>query len=227
MTKSIFITATGTDVGKTYITGLLAKKLNENGFNTGYYKSALSGAYYDSNNNLIVGDAQHVKDTAHLDDTIEEMVSYVYKNAVSPHLATKLEGNPLELERVKSDFKKISQKHDYMLVEGSGGIVCPIRYDDTQKIFLEDIIKALNLDTIVIADAGLGTINYTVLTIKYMNNIGIKSKGIILNHWTGSTMELDNVKMIEDITKVPVIATVEDDCSNIQIDCNRLISLFS
>ena len=99
MTKSIFITATGTDVGKTYITGLLAKKLNENGFNTGYYKSALSGAYYDSNNNLIVGDAQHVKDTAHLDDTIEEMVSYVYKNAVSPHLATKLEGNPLELER--------------------------------------------------------------------------------------------------------------------------------
>lgn len=227
MTKSIFITATGTDVGKTYISGLLAKKLNENGFNTGYYKSALSGAYYDDKHNFIVGDAQHVKDIAHINDTIEEMVSYVYENAVSPHLATKIEGNPLDMDKVKSDFNNISQKHDYMLVEGSGGILCPIRYDDTHKIFLEDIIKALNLDTLIVADAGLGTINYTVLTIRYMENIGIKAKGIILNNWTGSTMELDNIKMIEDMTKIPIIATVEKGCTDIQIDCKKLISLFS
>lgn len=227
MSKSIFITATGTDMGKTYITGLLAKKLNENGFNTGYYKSALSGAYYDDNHNFIVGDAQHIKNVAHINDTIKEVVSYVYENAVSPHLATKIEGNPLEINKVQSDFNRISQKHDYMLVEGSGGILCPIRYDDTNKIFLEDIIKVLNLDTLIIADAGLGTINYTVLTVRYMENIGIKCKGIILNNWTGSIMELDNLKMIQDLTKIPIIATVEKDCTDIQIDCEYLVSLFS
>ena len=227
MSKNIFITATGTDIGKTYITGLLAKKLNQNGFNIGYYKSALSGAYYDDNNNFIVGDAQHVKDIANIKDGINEMVSYVYENAVSPHLATQMEGNPLEIEKVKSDFANVSKKHDYMLVEGSGGIVCPIRYDDTKKIFLEDIIKALNLDTLVVADAGLGTINHTVLTIKYMESVGIKVKGVILNNWTGSTMEIDNAKMIEEITKIPVIATVEKNCIDIQIDCEYLVNLFS
>ncbi|MCC8068999.1 MAG: dethiobiotin synthase [Ruminococcus sp.] len=227
MSKNIFITATGTDVGKTYISGLLAKKLNDNGFNTGYYKSALSGAYYDSNDNLIVGDAQHVKDIANLKDSINEMVSYVYENAVSPHLATQIEGNPLEMDKVKYDFEKISLKHDYMLVEGSGGILCPIRYDEEHKIFLEDIIKALNLDTLLVADAGLGTINYTVLTIKYMESINIECKGIILNRWTGNQMEVDNVNMIQNITKVPVIATVPNGCTDINIDCKHLISLFS
>lgn len=227
MAKSIFITATGTDIGKTYITGLLAKKLHENHINVGYYKSALSGAYYDDNNNFIVGDAEHVKSVANIKDSIEEMVSYVYENAVSPHLASQIEGNPVDIQKVKSDFERVSKKHDYMLVEGSGGILCPIRYDDTCKIFLEDIIKVLNLDTLLIAGAGLGTINSIVLTIRYMESINIKCKGIILNNWTGSLMEKDNLKMVQELTNIPVVATVPNGCEDIPMDCEVLTSLFS
>lgn len=227
MSKNIFITATGTDIGKTYITGLLAKKLSNNGFNIGYYKSALSGAYFNGNHELIPGDAEFVKSMGNISDDFHEMVSYTYENAVSPHLASQIEGNPVDIKKVKSDFEKVSKKHDYMLVEGSGGILCPIRYDDTHKIFLEDIIKTLSLDTLLIADAGLGTINYTVLTIRYMESINIKCKGIILNHWTGSTMECDNIKMIQDMTDIPIIATVQKDCIDINIDCEYLISLFN
>lgn len=226
MSKNVFITATGTDIGKTYITGLLAKKLYENKINVGYYKSALSGAFYNANGNLVVGDAEHIKKMGNITDTIEEMVSYVYENAVSPHLATQIEGNPVDIEKVKSDFNKISHKHDYMLIEGSGGILCPIRYDNTCKIFLEDIIKALNLETILVADAGLGTINSIVLTIRYMESISIKCNGIILNNWTGSVIEYDNAKMVQELTNIPVVARVPNGCDDIPIDIDVLIKLF-
>ena len=66
MTKAIFITATGTDVGKTYISALIVKKLRELGYNCGYFKPALSGAEI-INGELIPGDCKFVIDTAGID----------------------------------------------------------------------------------------------------------------------------------------------------------------
>ncbi len=58
------------------------------------------------------------------------MVSYIYKTAVSPHLAAQREGNPVEMEKVQADFKAAQAKYDYLTMEGSGGIICPIRWDE-------------------------------------------------------------------------------------------------
>lgn len=206
MAKTIFITATGTDIGKTYVSGLIAKHIKDKGLNIGYYKAALSGS-----NDIKDSDAWYVKQQADLPDSYDEMVSYTYKHAYSPHLAAQIEGNPPDIKIIKNAYKDISKKHDYMIVEGSGGIICPIRYDNNQKIFLEDIIKELNIPSLIIADAGLGTINSTVLTIEYMRSKNLKINGVILNRFEAENeMHNDNKKMIEDMTGVKIIGVVID-----------------
>ena len=206
MAKALFITATGTDIGKTYVSALICKQMKEEGFDIGYYKAALSGS-----NDITDSDAWYVKERANLTDSYEEMVSYTYKHAYSPHLAAQIEGNPPDMKVIKKAYKNISKNHKYMIVEGSGGIICPIRYDDNKKIFLEDIIKQLNIPSIIIADAGLGTINSTVLTIEYMRNKNLKINGVILNRFEiTNEMHDDNKKMIEDMTGIKIIGVVMD-----------------
>ena len=220
MAKALFITATGTDIGKTYVSGLIAEYMKNKGLDIGYYKAALSGS-----SDIKDSDAWYVKEKANLSDSYNEMVSYTYKHAYSPHLAAQIEGNPPNIEIIRKAYKNISEKHDYIIVEGSGGIICPIRYDDNKKIFLEDIIKQLNIPSIIIADAGLGTINSTVLTIEYMRNKNLKINGIILNRFEiTNKMHDDNKKMIEDMTGVKIIGVVMDGI--LKLDDKNLDNLF-
>ena len=100
MSKKIFITGTGTDVGKTYVTGLIVKKLWENKRNAAYYKAAMSGNDRGVDGSLLAGDALHVKTVSGIAQPINEMCPYLYETAVSPHLAARMEGNPVELQRV-------------------------------------------------------------------------------------------------------------------------------
>jgi len=81
MSKKIFITATGTNIGKTFVTALIVKKLRDAGYNAGYYKAALSGAEI-TENGLIPGDAYYVNKIANINETMDNLVSYVYKEAV-------------------------------------------------------------------------------------------------------------------------------------------------
>lgn len=225
MSKGIFITATGTDIGKTFVTGLIVKLLRENNINASYYKAALSGAEI-IDGQLIPGDAKYVCDVSKLDEDPKSLVSYIYKTAVSPHLASQIENNPIELTKIKSDFEKMKNKADYITVEGSGGIVCPIRMDE-HLILLKDIIKQLNLDIIIIASSELGTINDIVLTVEYAKANNINVKGIILNNYDENNfLHLDNKKSAELLTKVPVIATVKKNDTALNIDVDKLMKLY-
>ncbi|ADG71836.1 dethiobiotin synthase [Brachyspira murdochii] len=221
MAKVLFITATGTDIGKTYVSALICKQMKEEGFDIGYYKAALSGS-----NDITDSDAWYVKERANLTDSYEEMVSYTYKHAYSPHLAAQIEGNPPDMKVIKKAYKNISKNHEYMIVEGSGGIICPIRYDDDKKIFLEDIIKELDLPCLIVADAGLGTINSAVLTIEYMKSKKIKIKGIILNRFEeANVMHEDNKEMIEKITNIKTVGII-DSVNNMELKADNIHSLF-
>lgn len=225
MTKGIFITATGTDAGKTYVSGLLVKKLRDSGINCGYYKPALSGME-EKNGKLIPGDVDFVLKTAGIDDEPSKYVSYSFKPAVSPHLAAQIEHNPIKLSKIKADFDNIKQNFDYIVVEGAGGIICPFNLS-TEKILLPDVIKELNADIIIVAPASLGTINSTFLTVEYAKSQNINVKGIILNNYTdGDIMQEDNKKVIEDLTGVKVIATVKENEKDLDIDTASLQSLF-
>ena len=160
----------------------------------------------------VAGDADYVKRIANLSDTQEQLVSYVYKEAVSPHLAARKEGNPVEIAKVKDDFDAARSRHEFIFAEGSGGIICPIRYDD-QKIFLVDIMKTLDLPLVIVTTAALGSINACVLTVEYARSRGLDVRGLIVNRYGSSgnqEMEDDNIRMMQDLTGLEILAKVKN-----------------
>lgn len=226
MSKNLFITGTGTEIGKTYVTALIVKKLAETSESTAYFKAAMSGNEKRKDGSLIPGDALKVKTMSGIKQSLEEMCPYVYETAVSPHLASKIEGNPVDMKKVLYSFDKVSKKYEYVTIEGSGGILCPLRFDE-QKISLEDFIKEKDFNCIMIADAGLGTINSVVLTAEYMKNKNMNLVGIIFNHYQeGNILHEDNIFMCEYLTKLKVIAKVKDDDNDIDIKIEDLKSLY-
>lgn len=226
MSKSLFITGTGTDVGKTYVTGLVIKKLKDSGVNAAYYKAAMSGNERRTDGSLIPGDALSVKEVSGIAQPLEEMCPYLYENAYSPHLAARIEGQQVELSVVEEGFRRVSGAYDYVTVEGSGGILCPIRYDG-EKILLEDVIKALRLSCLLVADAGLGAINSVVLTAEYMRARAIPIVGMIFNRFhPGDVMEEDNIRMCGELTGLKTLACVREGDRTLSMNAEELKALY-
>ena len=226
MAKKIFITGTGTDVGKTFVTGLIVKKLKENGLNAAYYKAAMSGNEYTPRRELVPGDALYVKKLSGITQPLEEMCPYVYEGAVSPHLASRTEGNPVVMEVVKAGFEAVCRRYDFVTMEGSGGILCPICFDE-KEIWLEDVIQACHTGCLIVADAGLGTINSVGLTAFYMKEKKIPLRGIIFNHFQpGNQLHEDNLNMCEAVTGVKVMACVREGDRELNISPELLKALY-
>lgn len=203
MARGVFVTGTNTDVGKTYITALLIKKLRKEKINCGYYKAALSGATV-INNNLVAGDAKFVYEVANIKGDCNKCVSYIFEQAVSPHLAAKINNVNISMKKIVEDFKDKCNEYDYVTVEGSGGIVCPIYYGK-EKIMLIDIIKILNIPIILVSSSNLGSINSTILTLEYAQKHNISIKSIILNNYDkNDIIHVDNKKTLECMTKVHI-----------------------
>lgn len=224
--KSIFVTATGTDIGKTYISALLVKKLRESGWNCGYYKPALSGAIKQPDDSLLPGDCDFVVKTSKLNIKPIDCVTYCFEEAVSPHLAAERLGVKIEKSKIKSEFEQREKNYDYLVVEGAGGITCPFNMKE-EVLLLPDIIKALGLNIVIVADGGLGTINSVLLTVEYAKQQGINIKGLILNNFEEDNfMHLDNKKQIERLTGINVIATVKKGDKDLNISTNDLLKIW-
>lgn len=219
--KGLYILGTGTDVGKTYITALWLKKIREAGHDVAYYKAAVSGA-----SSISESDAGYVKQVAGLSQADETLLSYVFDEAVSPHLAARHEGKVIDRTVVNRNFCHVANTHAYTTVEGSGGIICPLHVTDTELYMLEDVVKDLQLPTIVVATAALGTINSTVLTIHYLQSKGISVKGIIVNQYTGNPMEEDNCIMIERLTGIPVLDRVGPGETALHMDVETMLACY-
>ena len=226
MCKKLFIVGTDTDIGKTYISGLIVKKLNESGASAAYYKAAMSGNERNTDGTLIPGDALFVRQTSGISQPLSDMCPYVYEAAVSPHLAAKLEGNPVKLIKVIGGLKYVLENYEYVTLEGSGGILCPICFDD-KELWLQDIITACGAPCLLVADAGLGTINSAGLTAFYMKEKGIPLKGIIFNNFIpGDVMHEDNIRMCEHLTGLKVLACVKNGDMDIDISAENLKMLY-
>ncbi len=218
MAKSVFITGTGTDIGKTYVSALIVKNLLQKGLNTCYYKPALSGAEI-IDGILYAGDAEYVKKISQLKEETSSIVSFAYQNPVSPHLASELENKPFSMEKVINDYKQIAEKYDYIVIEGAGGIICPFRRSD---IFTKDIIKALNTNTVLVSNSKLGSINYTLLSIDYMKSNNIKVNGIIFNKYENTIVDNDNIKFIKEYTHTNILSIIKTNQLHIDIDTEIL-----
>lgn len=224
--KSIFVTATGTDIGKTYVSALLVKKMRDLGLNCGYYKPALSGAIRQDDGSLLPGDCDFVVKTANLKVRPMDCLSYCFEEAVSPHLAAERKGLRIEKSVIKSDYIKESSSYDYMVVEGAGGITCPFNLKEEQ-ILLPDVIKTLGLDIIIVADGGLGTINSVLLTVEYAKLQGLNIRGLILNNYDENNfMHVDNKKQIERLTGINVIACVKKGDKDLNITKESILKIW-
>lgn len=224
--KSIFITATGTDIGKTYVSGLLVKKFRDLGLNCGYYKPALSGAIKQQDGSLLPGDCDFVVKTSGLNVKPMDCVTYCFEEAVSPHLAAERQGVRIEKSVIKSEFQKREAIYDYLVVEGAGGITCPFNMKE-EVLLLPDVIKAMGLDILIVADGGLGTINSVLLTVEYAKQQGLNIKGLILNNFDENNfMHLDNKKQIERLTGINVIVTIKKGDKDLDISKDDLLKIW-
>lgn len=205
--RGFFITATGTEVGKTYVSALLVKTLREHGIDAGYFKPALSDAH-EQDGALVPGDAAYVCKTAGLDVDPASLVSFIYSTPVAPHLAARQEHKPeVSLEKIVEDFKRHSAEHELLIVEGCGGIICPL--NESTGLMLSDVMQALALPLLIVAPAGLGAINATLLTVDFARQLELNIAGVILNGYHNSnTLHHDNAMQIERLSGLPIVAYV-------------------
>lgn len=202
--RGLFVTGTGTDIGKTYVSAAIARALTSKNLSLAYYKAAVSGS-----DCIEHSDAGFVRDKGGIVQNTDELLSYLYQRPLSPHLAARIENRFASLDNIKTAFNSLRDKYDYVLSEGAGGIICPVVWEKDCHLMYLDILKALRLNAVIVADAGLGTINHTVLTICYLQSHGIKVQGVILNNYDkNSLMHADNLTMIEQISNIKVIATL-------------------
>ena len=226
MSKGLFVIGTGTEVGKTFVSGLILKKLHQTGVRAAYFKAAMSGNDRLSDGTLVPGDALYVKRVSGIGQPLERMCPFVYEAAVSPHLASRLEGNPVRLERVLQEYRALSSSYEYVTVEGSGGILCPLRFD-TEELWLPDVVRACGPGCLLVADAGLGAINAVGLTAFYLKQQGIPLRGIVFNHFQpGNTLHRDNIAMCEHLTGTKVVALVRRGDTDLDIPVELLLSQY-
>lgn len=203
MNNGYFICGTGTDVGKTYISALLVADFHKKNASTGYYKAMMSG---DQDG---MSDADYVQEISNVRKEWIQ-VSYAFKTPVSPHLACTIEKVDVNWETIKKDFNAMREKCETVIVEGSGGIVCPL-FEKDKLYLLEDVVRLTNYPLIIVCDSGLGSINAAVLTAHYATSKKLEVCGFIMNRFDkNNTQHLDNRRMIEKITNIPVIGYVEE-----------------
>lgn len=247
--KGLFIIGTGTDIGKTYITGLICKKLKELPWQprVAYFKAAMSGnerrsttcsqtttgqaisGLASTDQPLIPGDALTVQRMAGLTQPLTDMCPYVYEAAYSPHLAAQVEGPLPQLDVIAKAHQKLCSTYDYITAEGSGGIICPLRYDpETDRIImLTDVIRLTGHPSLLIADAGLGTLNAVALTTAYMAANSLPLVGIILDRYDPTDpIHRDNVTMLPRLTGLPVLCCVQNNATDLDLSPTALASLY-
>lgn len=177
--KGIFVTGTGTDVGKTVVEAGILRMLIKQGIDAVPMKPVQTGCEI-INGTLVPPDLVFSLETAGLHPDEEErklMSPYCYEPACSPHLAGEMAGYSPELSTITDAVSQLGDKHELVVVEGAGGIMVPLNGSDTML----DLMRALDFPVILVAHAGLGTINHTLLSIQVLRNAGLTVLGVIFN----------------------------------------------
>lgn len=227
MSKKLFIIGTGTDIGKTYVAALIVKTLHDAGVRAAYYKAAMSGNERLPDGQLLPGDAAFVQRFSGIPQPLTDMCPFVYEPAVSPHLAARMSNRPFRLQTVLDELHILCERYDCVTMEGAGGILCPLT-DDEAPLYLADLIKTAGMSCLLVADAGLGTINDVGLTAAYLRANDIPLQGIVLNRFlAGDIMHEDNRRMCEVVSGAPVIATVAYGDTAFERSAEELLSLYT
>ncbi len=181
-------------------------------------------------------DGRFLMDAAGVSDDPSIVTPYQLKHPLAPMASAEMEGVSIDLQRIRNAYNQLSSSHDFMVVEGVGGLMVPVR----DRVFLSDLILLLDLPIMIVARGSLGTINHTLLTIEYARAKGIKIEGLIINinKKEIGLVEESNIKIlkglsgIDSVNIVPLIdgldiengdpGRLKETFCKLQIDCEAI-----
>ncbi len=205
--KTFFITGTDTGVGKTIVAGIIAAAMRARRLKVGVMKPAETGCR-EKRGDLLPSDAIFLKKASGSDLPLDIICPYRFSEALAPAVAAKRAGRKIDLRVIERNFEHIRAESDIVLVEGAGGVMVPF---SGRKLYL-DLAAELGLPLIIVARAGLGTINHTLLTVAAARARKIKISAIILNQGRknkGDAASLTNPEAVKDYSGIKAVYSLQ------------------
>jgi dethiobiotin synthetase len=190
--SAIFVAGTDTGVGKTVVTGLLARDLSLRGYRVVTQKWVQTGRTSDLDAHL----RWMGRSRAEFRGFLSAMAPCALAAPVSPHLAAELGGSRIAVSRIRRGFELLSQHFDFVIVEGAGGLMVPL----SRKKLLIDLAQELDLPVLLVAGNRLGAINHTLLSLEALKARKMKVLGVVFNNLPGAMNKAvlrDNPMVIE------------------------------
>lgn len=204
MTQGLFVTGTGTDVGKSVVAAVLAHTLAAEGKRVAVFKPAVTGL-----DEGVETDHALLRRASGSSQSDEEIAPYRYGPPASPHLAAELAGEQIDPARLRVAVEVAAEGADALICEGVGGLLAPLTRDYLVRDFAADVGYPL----VVVASPGLGTINHTLLTIEAARTVGLRVAAVTLTPWptSPSVIERSNRETIAVLgsLQVKVLAPVD------------------
>ncbi len=190
--KGLFITGTDTDVGKTVFTWQLAKYLKSIGEKVIIFKPVECEPSGQK-------DSDFYKRMLGLDSC---ECLYSFDRPVSPHCEVRSTGIKIDLDKICDTYQGLISQYDYVIVEGAGGIFCPLGED----VFMLDLISRLQLPNIVVLKNRVGCLNHTLLSVVALQSRNLLATGLVVN----GDDNLENIQDVSCLSKVPVLAVMPE-----------------
>jgi dethiobiotin synthetase len=195
--RGVFVTGTGTEVGKTVVAAVLARTHAAAGERVAVFKPAVSGLAEG-------GEPDHalLRRAAGSEQSADEIAPYRYDPPVSPHLGAELADEAIEPGRLVDAAQAAAERGDFLVAEGVGGLLVPL----TLGYLVRDLARELALPLVIAAAPGLGTINHTLMTVEAARAVGLDVAAVVLTPWPNdpSTVETSNREAIERLGGVRV-----------------------
>jgi dethiobiotin synthetase len=199
--RGLFVTGTDTGVGKTEVSCALVAEARAGGLDLAAMKPAESGVAPGQ-----PSDSERLRAAAGGGDDPALVCPYRLAAPLAPAVAARLAGVEVRLEVILDAARALQARHAALLVEGAGGLLVPL----TARHTFADLAVALGLPVLVVARAGLGTVNHTALTVEALRARGLAVAGVVLNR-TGPADDPSvphNAAEVERLTGARVLATL-------------------
>jgi dethiobiotin synthetase len=204
---AIFITATGTDVGKTYVAASLIRHLRQMGRLVDAIKPVVSGFDPDKAVDSDPGRLLHALGLPVTPQEIDRISPWRFRDALSPDIAAAREGRSIDVDTVISFCRTmIDQRRDILLIEGIGGVMVPL---DAERTVL-DVMMSLQIPLILVAGSYLGTISHTLTALDALYRRSLPVMAIIISETPGSSVSLDDTVASISRFAEPVIGLPRD-----------------
>jgi len=201
--SGVFVTGTDTGVGKTLVAAGIAGALRRDGIDVGVMKPIATGI--PRKNDFKSSDAKLLAKMAGSADAEDEINPIFLPLETSPLDASRILNMDIKVEKVFSAFKRLTGKHEFVIVEGIGGVMVPIK----ENYFVIDMIKQMNLPVLIVSRAALGTLNHTLLTVRACREYDLNVVGIVVNYIRDQNIvEKTVAEMIRELTGIFVIGSI-------------------